>query len=245
MALTDNLVAFWELGEASGNALDSVGSNALTDNNTVGSATGVGGTGTCRDFNAASNEYFSHADNATLSTGDIDFTLAGWLYINSTGTTRGTLAKWDSAGPDLEFQIYYDLFGSVYFQVRDAANSTSPSVHTTATLSATTWYHVVAWHDSVANQLGITLNAGTADTQSHSGGVRDSTAGFNLGNSDFTAWHGRLQGWGLWKRVLTSGERTTLYNGGAYLPYSSMSGGGAAGTVLPGPRWRNKSIRRM
>ena len=43
MALTDNLIAFWQLEEASGVRYDSEGSNNLTDNNTVTSATGVVG----------------------------------------------------------------------------------------------------------------------------------------------------------------------------------------------------------
>lgn len=234
VALTDNLISYWELGEASGGAVDSHGANTLADNNTVGSASGVGGSGTARDFNAAANEFFSKADNADLSTGDIDFTVAGWVYVNATGSTRGVLGKWDSGGSDLEYELHFNgTFNAMHFAVRDAANSASQYVISSVTLSATTWYHVVAWHDAAGNQLGVTVNAGSADTQAHPGGVRDGTAAFQLGKYDVDGCHGRLQGWGLWKRVLTSGERTTLYNGGAYLPYSSFGGAPPAGLAAP------------
>ena len=35
MALTDSIVAYWKLEEASGSRADVVGGNTLTDNNTV------------------------------------------------------------------------------------------------------------------------------------------------------------------------------------------------------------------
>ena len=35
-ALTDNLVSYWKFDESSGNTTDSVGSNNLTNNNSVG-----------------------------------------------------------------------------------------------------------------------------------------------------------------------------------------------------------------
>lgn len=40
MALTDNLISWWSLDEASGTRYDSHGTNHLTDNNTVSSEAG-------------------------------------------------------------------------------------------------------------------------------------------------------------------------------------------------------------
>ncbi len=51
-------VAHWPLDETSGTRADSVGSNDLTDNNTVLSATGM--FGNAADFEATSNEWLSH-----------------------------------------------------------------------------------------------------------------------------------------------------------------------------------------
>ena len=70
MALTDNLISAWELSEASGNAIDSHGSNDLTDNGSVGTGTGLV-YGTARHFDG-SDDGFNIIDNTDLSVGDID-----------------------------------------------------------------------------------------------------------------------------------------------------------------------------
>jgi hypothetical protein len=55
MPVIDSLIGDWEMDEASGQALDSHGSNPLTDNNTVGASGGW------RDFESDNVESFSHA----------------------------------------------------------------------------------------------------------------------------------------------------------------------------------------
>ena len=72
MALSDSLVSYWILGEASGERADSHDSNPLTDNNTVGQAAGK--ITNAADFIPGNSEYLNHADNASLSFGDDPFT---------------------------------------------------------------------------------------------------------------------------------------------------------------------------
>ena len=105
MSFTDNFIAFWKLGEASGTRVDSIGSNDLTDNNTVTQAAGK--IGNCAQFTAANSEYLSIADNAALSTGDIDFSIVFWVYFDSTPSFADVIAKW-AAGE----QEYVVEFGS-------------------------------------------------------------------------------------------------------------------------------------
>ena len=62
--LTDDLVAYWTLDEASGTRSDSVGSSDLTDINTVTSAPGI--LNGAAQFTAANNEYFEVADNPSF-----------------------------------------------------------------------------------------------------------------------------------------------------------------------------------
>src|SRR5690606_38146388 len=82
MALTDDLISYWKLDEASGNAVDAHGSNTLTETSgTIDAATGKINGG--RDFEAIDTEYFTCADNAGLSAGDVDFTIAGWVNLES------------------------------------------------------------------------------------------------------------------------------------------------------------------
>src|SRR5690348_11404000 len=72
-ALTDSLVGYWKLDEASGSRADSAGANTLTDNNTVAGLAGL--ISNAGDFERDNSESLSIADNAALSMGDIDFTL--------------------------------------------------------------------------------------------------------------------------------------------------------------------------
>src|SRR3990167_5318802 len=89
---TPALVAYYNLDEASGTRADSVGSNDLTDNNTVTQETGIVGSST--QHTSPNNEYLSVADTADLSMADIDFTVAAWFYMDSkVGDDRNILSK--------------------------------------------------------------------------------------------------------------------------------------------------------
>lgn len=229
MALTDNLVAFWELEEASGNRTDSVASIVLTDTNTVTSTTGK--VGTAAQFTLANLEDLDCVDNAALSMGDIDFTIQAWAYFDDVAFTHVLVSKGNGLGGTLEYGLYADDTPAIKFRV-DGGGSTFPTVTSSVTPSTSTWYHIIAWHDSVDNEIGIAVNAGTAVTSAYSGGSQDTAQPFYLGYDGSSGrWHnGRLDQVGIWKRVLTSGERTSLYNSGSGLSYAAMSGGGGGGS---------------
>lgn len=227
MALTDSLVAYWKLDEASGPRADSHGSNTLTDNNTVASAAGK--VATAGDFEFSNQEYLSRADNADLSTGDIDFTLQAWVRLESE-TADGysaIMGKWGAAG-GREYLLYY--LNGVGFSFSVSSNGTNPTDLTSGfgTQTNGTWYLIHAWHDAANNQLGISVNAGTPTTTSYSAGVFDSGSEFvigrNTGGGPGGYFDGLIDEVGFWKRVLTSGERTQLYNGGSGLAYPLSTG---------------------
>lgn len=245
MALSDNLVAYYSLDEASGNAIDSHGSNDLTDNNTVGAGTGIVNGG--RDFEDSSSESFSIADNADLSMGDIDFTVQAWVKLESKPLINcGIVAKWDFGAGTREYDIIYrngsfeDVFG-----IQVSADGTTPTnLNSTAGSPSTgTWYCLHMWHDATNNQIGISVNAGTPDTQSYSSGVLNSTSPFTIGavsnsGSPTSFFDGMIDEVGIWKRVLSSAERTELYNSGNGRDYAYIAGAGtfsATGSLtLPG-----------
>lgn len=225
MSLLTNLVSYWALNEASGNALDSHSTNDLTDNNTVGSATGK--VGNARDFEADNLELFTKADNADLSTGDIDFHLSGWVQFESQTSTRMIVMKGNDLNGTYEYCVF-NFGGSLFFRVESGAASVDVG---SSSLANGTWYKFDAWHDSVNNQIGISLNNGTPVTASYSGGVTDNAQAFQIGNdSSLGRPHdGLIDEVGFWKRVLTSDERTDLYNAGNGLSYDDFDGGGDPG----------------
>lgn len=226
--LLTNLVSYWKLDEASGNALDAHGSNTLTANGAPGATTGkLSG---CRTFNGSS-DYFAVADNASLSTGDIDFFLAGWVYQTSAGN-QVFAGKYDTGGTDAEYLL--DGGGAAGTQYRftvSAIGAAGVSViaSTFGNYSINTWNFLAAWHDSVANTINIQVNNGTIDSVSHSGGVFNSAAPFQFGAringgppGNFLA--GRLDEFGFWKGgIPNSTQRGLLYGSGTPPGYSSFS----------------------
>lgn len=234
--LLTSLVGYWTLDEASSTRADSTANaNTLTDNNTVTQA--VGKVTNAAQFTAANSEWLSHTDNAALSTGDIDFTIACWCYFDTvTGGDAGRVlvSRFLTGGNQREYALYYNLADHTpnnrfTFAVSSAGTSatvTNLNATTFGAASTATWYFVVAWHDSVNNTLNIQINNGTVDSAAYSAGVFDSTAPFALG-SLFTTnattplyrMDGRIDEVGFWKKVLSSTERSTLYNSGNGITY--------------------------
>jgi hypothetical protein len=227
-ALTDNLVSFWELEEASGTRDDAHGANDLTDNATVTQAAGkVGNAG---QFTSANSEYLSRADNADLSTGDIDWTITAWIYADTLVNFGGIVHKgWSSsADTNREYVLYVDG-GTLRFLVGTNGGSQVVQATNFGALSTATWYFVTLQHDSVGNTIGISVNDGTFNTTSHSLGTQDGTSAFQIGgvSAQSLYWNGRIDQVGFWKRKITSGEITQLYNAGSGISYATLSGGGS------------------
>lgn len=219
MALTDNLVAYYKLDESSGNATDAVGGTSLTASASAPTAA-TGKISGARQFTSTSTQRFSLADNATHSTGDIDFSFSAWVYMDARNNNRGFLGKWTSGQE--EYALVY-LSNRLGFYVHDASSGQhGVNADDIGDPSASTWYHIVCGHDALANIAFIQVNGGTRYTVAHTTGVRNGTSPFNIGdynNDAGTVLSGRVDEVGMWKRVLSSAEAITLYNSGAGLAY--------------------------
>lgn len=216
-SLSTGLVGYWKLDEASGTRNDSGGTNHLTDNNTVTQAAGK--VANAAQFTAANSEYLSVADSAALSTGDIDFTICAWVYLDSKSSSRlivskGTLATAAATEYWVDHLASTDRFR---FGVSTGAALATVSADVLGAPSLATWYFVVAWHDSVGNTINISVNNGAANSAAHSAGVQDSTQPFQIGAAAGPSgfMDGRVDEVGVWKKVLTAAERTLMYNGGS------------------------------
>lgn len=225
MALTDSLISYWKMDEASGDAVDAHGSSTLSDNNTVTTGTGI--INGARLFTAANLEYLSHVSSADLQTGNIDFTFALWVKPAADFTTGVMLAKDGGLSNTRDYTVH--LFSAdpyVYF------NGGTVIINVGTSISSASWSYVVAWHDAAADTLNIQLNNGTVHSTATSGTAPDvSDSEFRIGASAYSGseayFNGMIDEVGFWKRTLTTQERTDLYNSGAGLPYSSFGGGAA------------------
>jgi len=231
MSLLTDLISHWELNEASGTRFDSIiaSANDLTDVNTVGVATGK--IGDAADFNNSNNESLDRATNSLLETGDIDFTIAGWYRVDTTNF-QYAVCKWDPAAGQREHQLFYHGSGAtdrMRFAVSATGASQSAAVPDTSGPAISgilgTFFFTVVWHDSVANTINIQTNNGGITSVAHSGGVFVSSAKFQLAriqSSIVTAnfWSGCIDHLDFYKRLLTTQERSNLYNNGDGLPFS-------------------------
>ena len=175
------------------------------------------------------SEYLNIADNANLSTGNIDFTVAAWVYPDSLTDDRSITAKFTPGGNQREYLLRLNATsGAAAFFVSSDGVNVDGSV-TGSNRSTGVWSLIIAWHDSVGDTINIQENNGSVTSTAFSAGVFDSTAEFRLGTRGdlIQFWDGRIDEVGCWKKVLTSQERTNLYNGGSGNTYDS------AGTCVP------------
>ena len=124
-----------------------------------------------------------------------------WLYVNTDNIVTWRLS---SSGLGEDVTIQATSFGAV---------------------GTSTWYHAVAWHDSIANNAGISVNL-HANSSAYTSGVFSGNAPFTLGatGSGLTVggfMDGRQDESGFWKKVLTAQQRSDLFNGGAGNTFNS------------------------
>lgn len=219
--LNADLTAAWPLEEASGTRSDTRGTNHLTNNGGVTQAAGK--TGYAAQFTAASSQSLSIADNADTSTGNIDFTITLHVYFDTIpASSFGIVGKWVMAGNQREYLLYKRSDNKLEFVVSsDGAVGTVVAATSASAISATTWYFVRVWHDSVLNTINLQIDNGTPVSTSHSTGVFNGTSAFVLGAFDGAAnfHNGRIARVHFWKKVLTTGEATEVYASGAFRMY--------------------------
>ena len=223
MAVIDDLVAYYALDEASGNATDSHGSTTLTDNNTVGASTGV--VSGSRLFTRASQERLTSTSPPITS---VPVTIAMWVKATTfTGNMNTAFIK--QSGNHYAFGTTLSSAGKALVQASSAAGSFD-ILTGASTLSTGTWYHVVAVARS-ATDRELYVNAASDGTATASRTIL-SPIQFSLGSYGAAAsdtLNGELDEVGFWSRALTPTEITWLYNSGAGRSYADIVAEAATG----------------
>lgn len=215
MTLTDNLVAYWKMDEASGSRADSVGSYTLTDNNTCGSRSGIISSAT--DFIDTNTEFLSLADNADMSyTGAENRSLQFWFNPDSVTGVNTIMSKWANT-TDQEWLVYLNGSTLTLGVLQQGAELTKASITTGA------WWHVVVTMNS-SKGLELFVNGTSAGTKTSVGTVAGTGSEVRFGqNSTTNFYDGAIDEAAFWTRVITSTEVTQLYNAGAGLAYPFTS----------------------
>jgi len=223
-SLLTGLISYWKLNEASGTRVDSAGSNNLTDNNTVTRV--LGKQSGAANFTSANSEYLSIASNDSLNVGGTSFTFVFWVNLKDKAASNyAFISKYDQS---LTNQLSYytdfiqstDRFRFIISPDGTSASQVAVSANTFGSPTAGVWYFIICEYNAGTDTMSISVNNGTADTQS----VTDTFSGtspFEIGKA------GNLNRYpnayvdevGFWKRLLTTEEKARLYNSGNGITY--------------------------
>ncbi len=231
MSLLTSLNAYYKLDESSGNITDATGNgNTGTNTNTVTFSSGV--INNQANFAGASSQYFSVGDSSSISiTGDMS--IAGWTkFTDAPGAFDYTFVeKWsNNADAQKSYTIqWYDNAGTKkFFFANSDDGSTAASAEVTWAFSTATEYHVAIVYTASAGSVSFWVN-GSQQGTTQSGlktSIFDGTsamrigAGYNsTGSTVIDFMNGSFDEIGIWARVLTSGEISSLYGAGAGLQY--------------------------
>jgi hypothetical protein len=206
--LTD-LSSFWTLDEASGNRADSHGTNTLAETGTVTSAAGV-------HSNAgvfSNGNYLTCASDATLQTGDIDFTFAARIYPTTLTGTHIIAGKGNAADlATMEWAVYVE--GTrVRFDLWQSSAARALYSDASITVEVDTWYDVIAWVNTVENKMHLEVNGvdETADRTKIPAALGGVLAVGAYGGG-FFPFIGRIDDVTFAKRKWTTGERAEWRN---------------------------------
>lgn len=212
-SLVTGLVGYWKLDEASGNRLDSIGSNHLTPTAAPGNAAGKVGNAT--QFTAASVQRLAATDASALRSGAFDMTLSAWIYLDSLGAAREVMMKSSSID---EYGIEISTSNRAQLYVYNGTTYFTVIASTFGALSASTWYYISAWYDYTAKTINISVNNGTADSlTTGTSNPAPNTGSFYVGayrGSGGAFMNGRIDEVKKWNRLLTPTERTLDYTNG-------------------------------
>ena len=230
------MLAWWRLEEASGNRVESISGQALVPQGSVAQITNAAGkTGNALAMNGTAGTYLSLADNATMSVGTGSFSIACWVYLNSTSGHTGFAGKGSGAvnNNSIEYQLY--MVGGAFYVAVGNGSTSSGIQYASVTPTTGQWYFLVGWYDAALDILYFQVNNGTVQTVSYTGGSHDGALAFEVGR--FCGWsgsasvNGRIDNIMFAKRVWTAQERIDLWNGGSGVDHGSAMGDRLSPTI--------------
>lgn len=220
LVLLDSLKAYWNMSSVN----DSYSTNTLTNS---GVSFVSGKVGNCGDFESSESDYMRLAEasaGAVDYNGNVDFTFAAWFNLETADTYQAIIGKGATVTTRQYFLLAYNQEATPDAPTFGVSNSG------TATTSASggsqpstgTWYFIAAWHNATTDSIYIQVNNGTVYKTAFSSGLYNSSSDFEIGRylNGTLKYDGLIDEVATWKRVLTVGERTYLYNNGTGRTYT-------------------------
>lgn len=230
LALTDDLVAYYKLDESSGNASDSSGNAfTLTNTNTVafsaGKITNAADTGSSN-----TNKKLDTSSYLRLGAGS-PFTFNLWVNVTTTpsASTEAHMLSWcdntTAYGKIYNHLKFYNNAGTLEYYITRNNGGTQTQTGAASSISTGTWNMLTYTWDGANQKLYKNGNSSPVLTQASTiAGTNTSnggTDGFKVfAQQDNTAYlSGLIDEVGVWSRVLSTSEISSLYNTGTGLQY--------------------------
>ena len=217
MPLSANPDAFYSLDESSGNAADATGNcYTLTNINTMTYGAGLISNAAQTANNGGSARYLSASPGWSWGS---NCSISVWVKGTDTGSDRGIIGRWNTDG-----MMIYQLSGDIRCYAGNGSEFFTWTGGGT-TVADSNWHHLVFTKSGTS---GILYHNGSSVQTGSLGSTTGSGSTFNIGSyNDRTAsgYTASIDLAGVWATAtLTSGDVTTLYNGGVGLDYPFTSG---------------------
>jgi hypothetical protein len=225
-SLLSGLYAYFKLDEASGTAVDALGTRNLPNyGNPVGTAAGK--INTSRNF-PGGNAYFYSLSATDFSPGSNHFFFSFWAKagnLTQGQSDTGFLSKTGTLN-NRQWIVFFDnVSKKPKLNVSLDDTHTSTAIGATAFANTTTWYFIAGGWDGT--NIKISVNGGAYVTTPFAGPVNPNgnvhfTIGLEIGSGG--GWLGQIDEVAIWigRNDLTISDVQQLYNDGAGLPYSAF-----------------------
>jgi len=208
-------VAFFSMNGAAGET-DTVGALSAT---VIGAtpASVAGKIGNARAFvsAAANGANLQVADTPALKFDGRDFTVAVWFNLTQNNSLETMIVKGN------EFNLTYDSGQSGL--TATLTGTPNASLLRAGVIATGAWHLAVVWYDRTAHTLNLQLDNGTITSVAATTVIANQGYAFRLGGIIMEANYldGILDAIAKWDVVLTSTQRTNLWNAGAGREYIS------------------------
>lgn len=181
-SLKGSLAAAWGFNEASGNAIDRKSGLVLVATNGPSRATGK--RGLAASVARADGEYFTLADEATMSLGaGVPFGFSVWFQPATLPGEMFVFSKYLASGANREYRVGVSSENRHHAQW--SMDGTVAMTLFGSVLTAGVWYHSVWTHDG--RRARLYLNGELEGEAADADGVVDGTQPFEVGRSAFAA----------------------------------------------------------
>ena len=226
--LLNGLVSYWPLNEQSGTRADVVGSNDLTDNNTVGSVNS-GPKGVVGSFVAASSESLSK--DADVFAAQNDFSVAVWLDGDATqGGANTRLISRDSNG-SWDYALLFNGGGSAWYVL----NPTGGLVSVNGSNVGAGMHLLVCGLDTIQQKAWISVDgAAKSYSAAYTGTLAlNASKAFTLGSMSGGGNHyqGKMGPVGFWNSAIGDYAIASLFNSGNGKRYADLTDDEKVGLV--------------